>query len=448
MRNLLSLALTALVLLVSCAKEEGGVPSGESLDAQLTDRLDQITNGVGKSNFILPFHEDYSAHPSDPRNPITKEKVELGQLLFHETALATSPKYSLSEGEYSCGTCHNADAGFKAAVPQGIAEGGLGFGLEGRGRAKRGDYPVELIDVQERRPPSTLNAGYQKNVFWNGMFGSGELNEGTEHRWDQVHLAEHNYLGYEGVETQTIMGLKLHGLRNTKGIIQKYPEYKARYDAAFPELTEEERYTEISTALAMAAFVRTITTTQAPWQEWLRGDDQAMSEDQKLGAMIFFGKAGCSSCHTGPALNSMSFHAFGFDDLKGERVHRYHPDHEGHLGRYEFTGKDQDKHKFKTPHLYNLVGNNFYGHGSSMNSVREVVEYKNRAVPQKDVPAEYLSSQFVPLGLSDKEVDQLTIFLEEALFDPDVQRYFPHSTPSGNCMPNNDPQSRVDIGCN
>jgi len=446
MRTLTGLALAVMLIMMSCAKE-GNSPSGGNLDTQLSERLSEISSGVGKENFILPFHEDYSAHPADPLNPITEEKVKLGKLLFHETALATSPKYSLAVGDYSCGTCHHAVAGFKTGVPQGIAEGGVGFGLAGTGRAKRGDYPVDSIDVQERRPPSTLNAGYQPNVFWNGQFGVGALNVGTEDRWDKVFLAEFNHFGYEGVETQTIAGQKLHGLNNAHNLVNIYPEYRIMFDEAFPDVPQEDRYNDITTALAMAAFVRTITTTEAPWQKWLRGNDAAMSSDQKEGALLFFGKAGCASCHTGKALNSMTFHAFAFDDLKGPRVHRYEPHHEAHLGRYEFTGKDQDKHKFKTPHLYNLTGNGHYGHGSSFNSVRDVVAYKNAGIPQKDIPEEYLSSQFVPLGLSEAEVDKITVFLEEALHDPDVERYFPHSTPSGNCMPNNDQQSRFDVGC-
>ena len=67
--------------------------------------------------------------------------------------------------------------------------------------------------------------------------------------------------------------------------------------------------------LAVAAYERTVLANQAPFQAWLRGNTGALTDRQKAGATVFFGKAGCVSCHTGPALNSMAFHAIGMNDL-------------------------------------------------------------------------------------------------------------------------------------
>ena len=117
-------------------------------------------------------------------------------------------------------------------------------------------------------------------------------------------------------------------------------------------------------------------------------------------------------------------------------------------GRAGFTLKDSDLYKFKVPQLYNLKGNGFYFHGASKHTLREVVEYFNLAVPENaDVAASRIDGRFRPLNLTSTEVDDLTDFLENALYDANLLRYKPSSVLSGNCFPNNDEQSKIDMGC-
>jgi len=54
---------------------------------------------------------------------------------------------------------------------------------------------------------------------------------------------------------------------------------------------------------------------------------------------------------------------------------------------------------------------------------------------------------FIPLGLTDQEVDDLTEFLTNGLYDPNLIRYKPSQVMSGNCFPNNDLTSQLDMGC-
>ncbi len=90
----------------------------------------------------------------------------------------------------------------------------------------------------------------------------------------------------------------------------------------------------------------------------------------------------------------------------------------------------------------------FYSHGSSHPDLREVVEYFNAGIPENDrVPAANISDFFHPLNLTDTEVNELTEFLAEGLYDANLSRYVPESVLSGNCFPNNDPQSQADMGC-
>jgi len=105
-------------------------------------------------------------------------------------------------------------------------------------------------------------------------------------------------------------------------------------------------------------------------------------------------------------------------------------------------------HKFKVPQLYNLKNVGFYFHGASKSTLREVVEYFNNAVPENpDVPASQISSFFRPLGLTNSEIDDLVDFLENGLYDPNMERYAPLVTMSGNCFPNNDALSKIEMGC-
>ena len=147
----------------------------------------------------------------------------------------------------------------------------------------------------------------------------------------------------------------------------------------------------------------------------------------------------------------MEFHAIGVKDLFENVEATYGADEtsDANLGRYSFTKNEADKYKFKVPQLYNLVDSEFFGHGSSFRSVRETIEYKNAGVKENsNMDDAQLASEFRPLNLTNAQIDDLTAFIENALRDPNLKRYEPIGILSGNCFPNNDPQSKDDLGCN
>lgn len=308
---------------------------------------------------------------------------------------------------------------------------------------------MDSIDVQPLRTPPAINVAYQKNMLWNGQFGATGMNTGTEDQWAYGTPVEENRLGYEGVEIQAIAGLKVHRQEVTSALLNAAPGYEQLFANAFPNVPAADRLSREYGGLAIAAYERTLLPSQAPFQKWLRGDMNAMTDQEKMGAILFFGKANCGSCHTGPALNSMAFKSIGMGDLIGPGIIGVNPGHEAHLGRGGFTGKTEDMYCFKVPQLYNLREMMFYGHGATFTSLESVVRYKNAAVPQKfSVGPSELDPQFMPLNLSDQEVKDIAVFLESALYDDDLERFVPYSLPSGNCFPNSDPTSRADLGCN
>jgi len=446
----LLLALTSV--LVSCSEIDADSPIGtdsipsEHLDLEL-ERLLAEVDPSGLEAFILPEETDLSNIPADPRNLLTPEKVELGKLLFHETGFARIPEMSKGMNTYSCASCHHVEAGFQAGIRQGIGDGGLGFGTRGEGRKKDPDYKEDALDVQPIRTPSALNAAFQRNQLWNGQFGADGKNVGTEDKWEPDKPTRINFTGFQGVEVQAIAALGIHRITINDTLVEELG-YQTLFDEVFNALPPRERYNHIAAGLAIAAYERTLLPTQAPFQRWLRGEQDAMSDQEKKGAILFFGKAGCASCHTGPALNSMEFYALGMDDLTGPNVFGVSPGDEAHLGRGGFTDRPEDMYKFKVPQLYNLVDAPFYGHGGTFTNIQDVIEYKNQAIPSNPrVPQSQLAETFEPLGLSSTEIAAIASFIEGGLYDPYLSRYAPTHVMSGKCFPNNDEKTRIELGC-
>ncbi|MEM9991855.1 MAG: cytochrome c peroxidase [Bacteroidota bacterium] len=423
------------------------------LDVALENTLATAAMSFGdtdKTRFQMPSSDAYASIPQDPNNAITAEKVALGQLLYHEASLGVKPKLGEGMQTYSCASCHFAAAGFQAGTAQGIGDGGIGIGARGDARGKAPNYAPSEIDVQPIRTPSAMNAAYQELMLWNGQFGAVGANVGTEEYWGEGTPIEVNELGYQGLETQAIAGMGVHRMDCTEEMM-RVMGYDALFDAAFPDVPVAERYNLEHAGLAMAAFERTLLANQAPFQKWLAGNSNAMNNREKRGAVLFFGKANCVSCHNNPALSTMEFHALGMGNLDDAKatVFNVSGTESAHLGRGGFTRNPMDNYKFKVPQLYNLKDSPFYGHGATFRDLESVVRYKNEAQPENaDVPTTQLATQFRPLNLSDQEIQDLVAFLEDALYDPNLQRYQPSSVYSGACIPNNDLISKEHLGCN
>lgn len=430
--RIVSAVTLCLIYLVACDLAD---PGRSTLDEELLDLVEKAGGARGSGAFILPDGTDLSSIPGDPRNPLTEEKVLLGRLLFHETALAQSPVKESGRGTYSCASCHHADAGFQSGVRQAIGEGGFGLGSRGSARELDSDYSVSTADIQPIRTPSVLNAGFQNVAFWNGQFGTTGPNSGTEDRWRAGTPLELNGLGFSALETQAIAAVREHRMSGgAEYLAAEFERYDDLFRAAFPERSPLERATDETAALAIAAYERTLIPSRAPFQKWLGGDPAAMSDQEKRGAILFFGQAGCAGCHNGPGLGADSFHALGMHDLSGpDLAMPFDPVDPVHMGRGGFSGDPTEYFRYKTPQLYNLADHRYFGHGASIGSVRDVIEYKNRGVPEnRFIPSDRVSPHFHPLLMNRKEIDQLESFLVRSLRDPDLDRYVPDRLPSGN----------------
>ncbi len=437
----ISLFLFMALTMSSCVHE-----SIKDIDAELITAIESRSPNASVDYFILADETDYANLPNqDPRNPITKEKVDLGRMLFFETGIGQTALYDLCKETYSCATCHVPERAFLPGRFQGIADGAVGFGTLGDNRMVQLGYEENELDAQGTRPLTVMNVAYVTNTLWSGLFGAGGVNEGTEEAW--TGLAKLNETGFTGLEVQNIENFDLHRMELNEKVLDQYG-YRAKFDQAFPDIPIEERYTTQTGSFALSAYLRSLLTTQAPFQEYLKGDYSALTERQKQGAMLFFGKAGCTSCHSGPSFSSMTFHVMGTRDLWEVGGLNTSPVDPRNFGRGGFTGNEEDMFKFKVPQLYNLKDYTHFFHGASKTSLRGVIEFKAKAKSENPlVSDDLLSNQFRALTLTVDEKEALLDFLENGLYDPNMTRHVPEEVLSGNCFPNNDQISKKDMGC-
>jgi hypothetical protein len=201
-----------------------------------------------------------------------------------------------------------------------------------------------------------------------------------------------------------------------------------------------------------ATFLRTAVTRDTPYDQFLAGDDTALTPSQLRGAQLFFtkateGGAGCASCHSGPMLNKQpddpdlagvgsfveeNFANVGIGDhpvqalnaLARGKATDYHAED---TGREEITHRSEDRFKFRSLTLRQLRDARQFFHNGSMASVRDVVEYFNKGVPQDQTAGAEpnLDARFTSprgagtqgLGLTPEQVADLTDFLENGLYD-------------------------------
>jgi cytochrome c peroxidase len=326
---------------------------------------------------------------------------------------------------------------------QGIADGGMGFGDNGSFRVVAPTYLESEIDAQGNRPMTVMNVTYMTNTLWSGTFGANDKNVGTEDSWHG--LAEVNHTGYAGLEAQNIEGFDLHRLAINDKVLYEFG-YAELFDKAFPDIPKSERYSPETASFAMGAYLRTILTNEAPFQEYLKGDDRALTANQKNGAITFFGKAGCVSCHNNPSFSAMNFFALGTQDMYEIGGLNTSSEDDRIRGRGMFTGKEEDMFKFKVPQLYNLKDYVTFFHGSSKNKIEDVVDFKLKAESENtNVPDHKMA--LTPRDLTEGEREDLIDFLTNALHDRNMERYAPESVLSRFCFPNNDETSKRDIGC-
>ncbi len=307
---------------------------------QLSDRT---VAGVGgarlqamKNRYRRPTEIPF---PSD--NPYSKAKAELGKMLFFDPRLSGS-------NLISCASCHNPSFAWEDAQAKGAGNGMKRLG---------------------RHTPTILNLAWGELFFWDGRAES----------------LEEQALGpiQADVEMAQPLDTLIEELRAIDG-------YGPLFDRAFPG----QGITADTIAKAIATYERTVVSSKAPFDRWVGGDENAISQSAKRGFVLFNGKANCAACHSGWNMTDHSFHDIG---LKTEDV-----------GRAALLGDLPElRHTFKTPGLRNIVERAPYMHNGSLATLRQVVDHYADGVIRR--PS--LSDDIRPVKLSEQERQDLVALM-------------------------------------
>jgi cytochrome c peroxidase len=332
--------------------------------------------------------------PAD--NPITPDKVKLGDKLFHDKRFS-------STGEVSCATCHDKDKGFTDGLP--VSEG------------------INKLRGT-RNAPTVINAAYLHTQFWDGREPTLE----AQSAGPPVNPVEMALPSYEPI-------LK---------IVRTDPEYVDLFKKAFGKTGDRVTMKEVEQAIA--TFERTLVAGNSPFDRYYFGGDKtAMSPAAIRGLDVFVNKGRCVSCHvieqTQALFTDNRFHMIGvaahqmpkdLDELaaavedvkkKGTDIAVLSNEKTSSLGRYAVTRDLTDIGAFKTSTLRNIELTAPYLHDGSLKTLEEVVKFYNNGgrVNETDPVPELLSGGIRPLNLTAAEEADLVEFLK-ALTSPEFAR--------------------------
>lgn len=271
-----------------------------------------------------------------PKTPQQEAKIELGKMLWFD------PRLSLS-GKVSCNTCHDLSTNGADTKP-------LSIGYAGR----KGTV----------NSPTVFNAEKQIAQFWDGRAKT---------------LAEQA----TGPITNPLEMAMTPEL--AEGVIRSISGYRPYFEKAFG--SKNPTFSEIAEALA--AFETTLTTPNAPFERYLKGDKNALTQ-QQIDGLKLFRRSGCIRCHSGNLLGGTSFQKVG-------SVRPYVTDNSS-KGRMDVSGKPWDEMMFKVPTLLNVERTAPYFHDGAVKTLPDAV--KKMADIQLD------------MNLSEKQVEEIVAFLE------------------------------------
>ena len=271
-------------------------------------------------------------------------KQELGYLLFFD------PKIS-GDTSIACSDCHDPKMGWGFSDP--ISRG----------------YPGT---VHWRNSQTALNSGYLNKIFWEG---------GTTSLEAQAPAAAEGAVAGNG--SRDMMEARL---RFTPEYVKRFKEV---YATEWPNI--EDAYG------AMAAFERWLSQPNTPFDKFMKGDKNAISEKAKKGKSLFEGKANCIECHNGPIFTDEKFYDIGVADppefeengiqqvtfrfqnyAKGSHEEDYRTA-KSDRGIYFKQKRKEDMGKFRTPPLRYTKYTAPYMHNGTLFTLEEVIDFYDKA---------------------------------------------------------------------
>lgn len=360
---------------------------------------------------------------ADPSNGVAEDEaaIELGQWLYFDCEISPPGDGEASDGGISCATCHTPRA----------PDGHVGFSDYRAGPTSAGK------GITPRNTPTLLDINHYDWFHWDGKADS---------LWQAITYA------VEVGKAQDSNRLRIATILATN------PDYAALYGAAFDpaqleavagfptegkpsmdgsgwyDLSDDEKVAVnvvfANFAKSVAAYVGQLTTGAAPFDEYVEGNSEAISNDAKRGLKLFIGKAGCVECHSGSHFTDNEFHNLGVTQMspdvptedrgRAEGLEKFAKNDFGRCGEYSDEvpedcevpeTRDEDLGAFRTPSLRNVASTGPYLHTGARPDLEDVVRFyawggDAGGFVGKQHPV------MVPLDLDDGEIRDLAAFLE------------------------------------
>lgn len=425
-------------------------PSGEALDRAL--RAELTAHG-----FTGRIESSLQARLG---RPLDTQLADIGRLLWFDPILGL-------KGDNSCSGCHSPTTGF--GDTQSIAIGIDNNGVVG---------PSRSGPRNQRRSPMVLNAAFYPRLMWNSRFAalSGDpfdnsagfqfpSPEGTSLSYlphlldaqafipptERVEMAGFDFVG-GNTEIRAEVVKRLSAVQ----------EYMSRFGDALPAVRTSGTLAYDHIAAAIAEFTFSLTFANAPIDRFARGDAAALTESQKRGALLFFGRAGCVQCHTVAGSSNEMFSDFREHVLAVPQIAPSvgnvtfdGPGANEDFGLEQITGRAKDRYAFRTSPLRNVALQPTFMHNGAFVTLEDAIRHHldpetsalgyTGAGLDADLtgrgPILPVLGRLDPklrndVSLSDTELDELVDFVRIGLLDPrakadQLRALVPATLPSG-----------------
>jgi len=465
MALLLAACSASLFGIAACSSDSGSGSSGGT-----SSTIQNVTDAE-----LMPLLA--AANAGTPAAPAsnTTAMIELGRALFYDKILSGNQ-------DISCATCHHSEAAGGDNLPLSFGTGAIG---SNENRLPSSMDPDTVEDQMiPRNAPTIFNLGspgvdvmfldgrVRMNPDGTFLAPAPELSGIFPTRPDYTDVFDsalavqamfpvtsreemrgklnESELGNvtRDIDVWELLMARLVGTNN--GTVGGIAEYRAMFMAAYPNVTSYDDLNFAHAATAMAAFERHVyLSVNSPYDRYLAGDMNALTQQEKNGAALFFGEAGCSSCHNGPHLSDFDFHNTAMPQLGPGKEDLNDEDDQGLFLR---TLNAADRYKFRTYPLRNVAETGPWGHDGAYTTLRGIVEhhldpaqaalnYDPTQLPEifrpyyRDDAAKIqgrinrLDPDFAaPKNLSAQEVDALIAFLH-ALTDTEMLANLPNEAP-------------------
>jgi cytochrome c peroxidase len=402
---------------------------------------------------------------------IDNQLADLGRNLFHD------PIVGLND-DNSCAGCHSATAGF--GDTQSIAIGVENNFIVG---------PDRHGPRNQRRTPMAANTAFFPTLMWNSRFASLSndpfdnslgfvfpLPEGLTLS-DKSHLlvAQAFIPPTERVEAAgfTFPGDNFDIRDEVIRRINEIPAYRKLFSKIFVEVKNGGLITYDMFAKAIAEFEFTLVFADAPIDQFARGQKNALTEDQKRGALLFFGRANCVACHAVSGQSNEMFsdfrqHVVGVpqvapvpgDPAAGNVVFDG-PGQNEDFGLEQVTGNPNDRYMFRTSPIRNVGLQPAFFHNGAFTRLEDAIRFHLNPTaeaplydptvagiapdlrltlgPIAPVLARLDPAMTTPITLSSDEFRQLVDFVRVGLLDPkakpdNLRKLIPRTLPSGRAI--------------